>query len=267
MAQRLVALDVDGTLLTSGGELSDRNRRALTGAEVLGWHVVLVTGRPLAIALPVVNDLGLGEYVIAANGATVAGVASGLVVHQALLSAGPVIELIGRLRREVPDVGFAITTGRGVAHERGFELIAPMSQAVSGEVLDASPRADDDVHSLVLFVAGADAVALVEVIAPFAPEGMTVSPSGLAGSVEIALGDVNKAFGIARLCEHIGIEQADVVAFGDGLNDIAMLQWAGHGVAMANAHPDVKHAADEVTLSNDEDGVAVVIERLLEVAC
>ncbi|MGW9157307.1 HAD family hydrolase [Microbacterium sp. NPDC055665] len=74
---------------------------------------------------------------------------------------------------------------------------------------------------------------------------------------------VTKATGLARLCEHLGIGRADVVAFGDALNDVEMLRWAGRGVAMAHAEPVVQAAADETTASNDDDGVAQVIERLL----
>lgn len=74
---------------------------------------------------------------------------------------------------------------------------------------------------------------------------------------------VTKATGLARLCAHLGIDRTDVVAFGDALNDVEMLRWAGHGVAMGHAAPEVADAADEVGGTNDEDGVAQVIERLL----
>ena len=71
------------------------------------------------------------------------------------------------------------------------------------------------------------------------------------------------AWGVARLCERLGIERDDVVAFGDALNDVELLAWAGHGVAVANAVPEAVAVADEVTATNDEDGVAQVLERLL----
>jgi hydroxymethylpyrimidine pyrophosphatase-like HAD family hydrolase len=73
---------------------------------------------------------------------------------------------------------------------------------------------------------------------------------------------VSKATALARLCEERGVERHEVIAFGDMPNDLAMLRWAGHSVAVANAHPEVRAAADEVTASNDEDGVALVLERL-----
>ena len=95
------------------------------------------------------------------------------------------------------------------------------------------------------------------------PPGVHVSPSGLPGSIELTAPGVHKGSAVAHLCERLGVEQRDVVAFGDGLNDHEMLAWAGQGVAMGNAEAETKAIADEVTASNDDDGVAVVVERLL----
>jgi hypothetical protein len=80
--------------------------------------------------------------------------------------------------------------------------------------------------------------------------------------LEISAAGVSKATALTRLCQERGIDRTDVVAFGDMPNDLPMLAWAGHAVAVANAHPDVRAAADEVTASNDELGVALVLERL-----
>jgi hydroxymethylpyrimidine pyrophosphatase-like HAD family hydrolase len=90
-----------------------------------------------------------------------------------------------------------------------------------------------------------------------------VSPSGLPGSVELTAPGVHKGSGVARLCERLGIGRRDVVAFGVGLNDHEMLTWAGYGVAMGNAEDVTKAIADEVAPSNDDDGVAAIVERLV----
>ena len=92
--------------------------------------------------------------------------------------------------------------------------------------------------------------------------GFEATLSG-APFVEVMAEGVTKATGLARLCEHLGVSRTDVVAFGDALNDVEMLRWAGHGVAMAGAEAVVLDAADEVAASNDDDGVARVIERML----
>ena len=94
-------------------------------------------------------------------------------------------------------------------------------------------------------------------------DGFTVTHSG-APFVEILADGVNKAWAVAKLCEHLGIDRAEVLAFGDAPNDAELLAWAGRGVAMANAHPEALVAADEVAGSNEEDGVAAVLERLLD---
>ncbi len=260
---RLLALDVDGTLLTSAETLSPRTRAVLHRAEADGWHVVVVTGRPLSVALPVVHDLGLGEYVVASNGATIAFVANGVILHQASLPGALVAVAIDRARRAVPGLGCAVSTPRGFFREPGFGAVAPLSEAEGELVDDARPHPDESVQSAVLFATHLDAWVLQDLIAAVAPPGIAVSPSGLRACVELTAPGIHKASGLARLCELVGVARGDVVAFGDGFNDHEMLAWAGLGVAMGNAHSETKAVADEVTASNDDDGVALVVERLL----
>jgi Cof subfamily protein (haloacid dehalogenase superfamily) len=259
----LLAVDVDGTLLTTAGTLSPRTGDALRAGDRAGWHVALVTGRPLPYVLPVVRELAVGEYVVAANGGTVAEIESGTVLYQANLPGRLVVEALARARRAVPGLRLAATTSRGFYAEPGFDLLAPLTKADAVLVDDAAPELDDTVHSAVLFAPGAETDAVLAQVAAVVPAGVDVSPSGLPGSVELTAPGVHKGSGVARLCERLGADRQDVVAFGDGLNDHEMLRWAGHGVAMGNADPATKALADEVTASNDEDGVAVVIERLL----
>jgi len=260
---RLLALDVDGTLLTSAETLSPRTRDALHRAEADGWHVVVVTGRPLSVALPVVHTLGLGEYVVASNGATIASAPGGAIRYQSSLPGALVAEAIDRARRAVPGVGCAVSTPRGFFRETGFGAVAPLSEAEGELVDDARPDPDESVQSAVLFAPDFDALVLQGRVAAVLPPGLAVSPSGLRSSVELTAPGIHKASGLARLCELVGVAQRDVVAFGDGFNDHEMLAWAGLGVAMGNAHADTKAVADAVTASNDDDGVALVVERLL----
>jgi len=261
--RRLLALDVDGTLLTTAQTMSSRTRDALVDAEAAGWHIALITGRPLAHAMPVVEELGLGEFVVAANGATVAEISSGAVLYQASLPGELVVEAIRRSRLAVPALGLAVSTPGRFVQEPGFDILAPLSKADGDVVDDACPRADEVVHSVVLFVDGMDALALRDAVAAVVPDGVAVSPSGLPGSVELTAPGVHKGSGVIHLSARLGVQQDDVVAFGDGLNDHEMLAWAGLGVAMGNASAETKAMADEVTTSNDEDGVALVVERLV----
>jgi Cof subfamily protein (haloacid dehalogenase superfamily) len=259
----LLALDVDGTLLTSDDRLTRRTHDALHAADRDGWHVALVTGRPLPYVLPLVRELAIGEFVVAANGATVGEVESGAVLYQASLPGWLVLSALQPARRIVPDLRLAITTARGVHVEAGFNELAPLSKATAVVVDDASPRSDDTVHSTVLFALDVDTDELLRAVSAVVPPDVHVSPSGLPGSVELTAPGVHKGSGVAHLCERLGLDRDDVVAFGDGLNDHEMLTWAGRGVAMGNADARTKAIADEVTASNDEDGVALVVERLL----
>jgi Cof subfamily protein (haloacid dehalogenase superfamily) len=261
--RRLLAIDVDGTLLTTEGVLSTRTREAVRAADRAEWHVTLVTGRPLPYVLPVVQELGVGEYVVAANGATVAEIGSGTVLYQANLPGRLIVDALTRARRAVPGIRLAATTTRGFHTEPGFEELAPLSRADAVVVDDASPRPDDTVTSAVLFVRGADTMDVLAQVAAIVPHGIDVSPSGLPGSVELTAPGVHKGSGVVHLCERMGVDRQDVVAFGDSLNDHEILRWAGLGVAMGNADTHTKAVADEITASNDDDGVALVIERLL----
>jgi len=260
---QLLALDVDGTLLTSTGTLTPRTRDALHAADRAGWHVALVTGRPLPYVLPLVRQLGVGEFVVAANGGTVAEIGTGIVLYQASLPGRLVLDAVARARRAVPGLRLALTTPRGFFVEPGFHELAPLTKDDAVLVDDASPRADDTVHAAVLFVLGADAEDVVAGVRAVVPDGVGVSPSGLPGSIELMPPGVHKGRGVEELCGRLGIDRADVVAFGDGLNDQEMLSWAGHGVAMGNADARTKAIADEITAGNDADGVAIVVERLV----
>ena len=146
----------------------------------------------------------------------------------------------------------------------GFDVIAPLSKADAVVVEDADPHPDDTVHNAVLFVLGLDATTLLQHggIATV-PPGVRVSPSGLPWSVELTAPGVHKGSAVAHLCERLGVGRRGVFVFGDGLNDHELLLWAGRGVAMGNAGEETKSIADEVTASSDDDGVAVVVERLL----
>jgi hypothetical protein len=102
---------------------------------------------------------------------------------------------------------------------------------------------------------------MVSALHPSAADLADLTFSNPNGLVEAARPGVSKASGLARIAAELGVEPGDVIAFGDMPNDLAMLRWAGHGVAMANSHPDVLAAADEITATNVEDGVAMVLER------
>jgi Cof subfamily protein (haloacid dehalogenase superfamily) len=254
---RVVASDLDGTLVREDGSISDRTRRALHAAEEAGALVVFVTGRPPRWMKPVVEATGASGLAICANGALVYDLGRGEIVREHALKAESAARLVAALREALPGVQFAVEAGLTFGHEPSYvpswpitdrtvatveELIASPVSKLLVKHPDLPPR---EIHQQVVELAGEQAV-------------VTYSGDVL---LEVSGAGVSKASTLAALCAENGFEAADVLAFGDMPNDVPMLTWAGHGVAVANAHEDAIGVADEVTASNDEDGVARVLER------
>lgn len=258
---RLVATDLDGTLLRSDGLCSVRTRAALSEIERAGAQVVLVTARPPRWLHELVALVGEQGIVLCANGAFVYDVRNRQILDERCLTPEVVGKVARDLRNSLPGIAFAVESRIGFGREGGFldELTTPedVVAATLEELLDPPPgkvlaRCDDvpgdQFHAVVQTVVGDRAV---------------VSYSGASGLAEISAAGVTKAAALARWCDAQGIDAADVFAFGDMPNDLPMLTWAGRSFGVANAHPDVLAVVDEVCLSNDEDGVAQVLEAAL----
>jgi Cof subfamily protein (haloacid dehalogenase superfamily) len=257
---RLVATDLDGTLLRSDGTLSDRTVAALDAAGRSGALVVVVTARPPRW----VDGLGLDrvahELVLCSNGALVYDVARRRVVAEHRIDEDTARLVLTAIRDAVPSAGFGSEDADGLRHdsahhyagaEAGDRLVATLDDVVRGGVA-----------KLLVRDRTLDFPALVTAVTSAVGDRGVVTWSG-DGLVEISAAGVTKAASLAALAAEHGLGPDDAVAFGDMPNDLLMLTWAAHGVAVANAHPDVLALADEVTASNDDDGVALVLERLL----
>jgi Cof subfamily protein (haloacid dehalogenase superfamily) len=258
---RLVALDLDGTTVAHDGTVTARTAEAVRAAGSAGLIVVLATGRPPRFTERTARELGLTGEAICANGAAIFHVA-----EQRLTDVEPIgadlVDLVGRLRAELPGLAFAVEWGLEFALEPGFEAGLPEKPRNPNIVADVVELADQEPYKLLAThpdIAGAE---LVEQLERIVGDLVEPSHSGL-GFLEIAGRGVTKATGLARLCARLGVEAAEVLAIGDNNNDLAMIEWAGWGVAMGNASDEVKAVADEVTASNADDGVALVLERLV----
>jgi Cof subfamily protein (haloacid dehalogenase superfamily) len=258
---RIVATDLDGTIVRSDGSISDRTRAALAAAEANGAMVVLVTGRPPRWLHGIADATGHRGVSVCANGALVYDLHTEQVVASYPLSVEIAREVVDRLRSAIPGIGFAVeTVTDGFGHEPAYrprwstdaELVAEVDELLSAPLAKLLARHEElDSDSLL-------AAAREVVDADIA----TMTHSSRDGLLEISAAGVSKATTLAALCAEHDLHAADAVAFGDMPNDLPMLAWAAHSVAVANAHPEVLAVVDEVTASNDEDGVAKVLERL-----
>lgn len=257
---RLVATDLDGTLLRSDGTVSDRTREALRRVRESGCDVVVVSARAPRWLKDVLEDLELGSgYAVCSNGAIVYDFGRDGAVRHHTLSAHVSKRLVEALRNAAPGVAFAWEHESLTFREPHYVPLWPtpgmndhldalsVAEPLSKLIVQHPHLSQEELYALVAGICGEEATA-------------TISGEVL---VEISAAGVTKAYALAALCEELDIEAEAVVAFGDMPNDIPMLEWAGRGIAVANAHPDVIAVADEVTEANDADGVAVALERLL----
>jgi len=257
---RLVASDLDGTLLRSDDSVSERTRAAIAGTVAAGIRFVLASARSADWLAPEVTRLGLGEIAICNNGALVFDVEAKRVLIHRPLAPETARELAGSLRQAAPGVAFGCDRPSGFTAEPAYRPLHRPPDSIPRASLSALLA--EPITKLVLQHPDLSQAELHRLVTDLGDGAIEACYSG-AGLVEVAAAGVTKGSALAELCAELGIEASETIAFGDMINDIPMLEWAGRGVAVANAHAEVLAVADEITTSNDEDGVALVLERTL----
>jgi Cof subfamily protein (haloacid dehalogenase superfamily) len=267
---RMVACDLDGTVVRGDGTVSPRTLAAFDACERAGVDVVFVTGRPPRWLPPIAEVTGHRGLAVCANGALVVDLATFGVVRVTALPPATVLEVADRLRARLDGTAFALETLDGVRREPQFmprhehalaartgtlpELLADSPAVV--KLLcrqDPLPRPQRRTADELLEIARAELAGIAE----------PVHSNPWGAMLEIAAPGVSKASGLAGLAAERGIDAADVAAFGDMPNDVPMLRWAGRAFAMTGGHPEALAAAGEAAPPCDEDGVAQVLEWLL----
>jgi len=263
MAERLIALDLDGTTIHHDGSMSPAVRQAVGEVADAGFHVVIATGRAILAAMPLIADLGLEHgFAVCSNGAVTLELdpdhADGYrILETVTFDPAPALEI---LRGSWPDAVVAVEE-LGV----GFKVSAPFPDGeLDGEVrvvpweeLGSSPATRVTFRSPT--GTAEDFLALVERIGLHEVSYAV----GFTAWLDINPEGVSKASALELIRRRLGVETVHTVAVGDQRNDIEMLQWAARGVAMGNAPDEVKVAADEVTTHVDEDGLVPVLKSLL----
>ncbi|MEV4507943.1 HAD family hydrolase [Dactylosporangium sp. NPDC049525] len=265
---KLIATDLDGTLVHSDDTVSDYTRAVLERVKAAGIHIVGATGRGPRLTELVRSDIPSADFLVMGGGSRVVDVRDPehpVVLRDERLDGDALAEVLTRLEHELGTLSVLIEAGDhheaplwGDAdpHWRYPDVVEARVRAecLTGPVLKGFARHPTcDVDEL---------LAVAERVIP--PSMATITQAGL-GYIEICPPGVDKATGLRFVATALGIDPGDVLVFGDMPNDVPMFRWAGFGrVAVANAHPALKALADETTLTNDEDGVATYLEAMLK---
>ncbi|MGX1910944.1 HAD family hydrolase [Streptomyces phaeochromogenes] len=259
---KLVATDLDGTLLRSDDTVSERTREALAAATVAGAAHLVVTGRAVPWTRHILDELGYEGLAVCGQGAQLYDAGAHRLLTSVTLDRQVAGLALAKIEAEVGPLALAASrdgVDGDVLIGPGYRVLGQLKAVPFTDVSElwAAPLTkmyiqhpgltDDELAAAARAAAGG----LVSVV--MAGEGI----------VEILPLGLSKATGLSLAARRLGVKAAETIAFGDMPNDIPMFAWSAHCVAMANAHEELKAVADELTLSNEEDGIAVVLERLL----
>ncbi|MFZ0971661.1 MAG: HAD hydrolase family protein, partial [Solirubrobacteraceae bacterium] len=226
--------------------------------------VVFCTARPPLRLKALAEATDHRGVAVCANGAVVYDLHTESVLEATTLEPATALELVDLLRAEMPGGAWAVEHAAGFGHEPNYVPRWPVPDDTRVAAIEA--LVEQPALKLMLRHSDLSADELLKRAREVCGDLAEFSHSNAADTLlEISAAGVSKATALARLCDERGIDRRDVIAFGDMPNDLPMLAWAGHGVAVANAHPEVIAAADEVTASNDDGGVARVLERVFDV--
>ena len=265
---RMVGFDLDGTLLTTDKRLSEYTKEILRKAVSKGVVVLPVTGRPLNGVPKEISGFWGIRYMITSNGARV--VEDGKTICENLLSVEKARKILD-IFEDYDTLRDIYYDGQGYMPEAFIQRIGDFvsSPAMAAYMVstripikDIRAKFEEENRSLdkiqALFCSREDQEEAWKRVEALGDVEVTGS---LSMNIEVNAGGVHKGLALGWLAKRLGIEREEVMAFGDGLNDVGMIREAGCGVAMANAVPSVLEAADMVTMSNDEDGVARAVEK------
>ena len=261
MTPRLVATDLDGTLVRTDGTVSDYSRSVLGELDRRGVPVVIVTARPIRWMDDLWSMVGRHGLAVVSNGAAVVDLGRDEVRDVRGIDPAEGLRMIEAVRRAVPEAAYAVECVSGLVRDASYPEHDPLPDGSPvGEL--AELWTDPALKVLVKHDAADPEQFRRRVMAAV---GEAAIPTWTVdGLVEISAVGVTKATALARIADELGIGAADVVAFGDMPNDLPMLRWAGTSYAMANGHRDLLAAADHVAPTNDEDGVARVLAGLYD---
>lgn len=261
---KLIGVDVDGTLLNSENKITPRTRQALIRAGEMGHKIVIVSGRPTSAVKDLAKELEFDKFnglLAIYNGGSITDYSSGKVLANHNLERKLALEILDQSRDM--DIDIIIPYEDMILSDKDHKFLQAESKLLGLEakiVSDIRDKLDFDPNKI-LFAAE---IAKLEESIPFLVENFGNATSQVRSHrnyYEIMPKGLSKGNSLLEIAKLYNIDQADIIAFGDEMNDFTMIEVAGVGVAMANAVDEIKEIADYVTLSNDEDGIGDYLEK------
>ena len=262
---KLIGTDLDGTIVAHYGFISERTKIAFTAANAAGIHIYFVTGRPIRWMAEIKENFNFGLG-ICGNGAMLYDFLNEKILEEWLFSVEAQLETVKRLRAVIPPVTFAVEVNQQFAREKKYVPrwdigadnvgVDEIEEVITAPALKILARCQNSEFSSdeMLVLASKELAGIA-----------TVTHSNSTDSLlEISADGVSKGATLAKMADRHGLTADDCVTFGDNPNDFSMLTWASRSWAMADGHPDLMKHAKYQTDAHQEDGVAKVIERLLE---
>lgn len=262
---KLIASDLDGTIVAHYGDITQRTIDAFRKAHSMGIEIFFITGRPPRWMPEIKEAFGIGKAVCG-NGAMLYDLQNDKVLEEWLIDVDVQLEAVKRLRRAIPEISFAIESHNYFHREKiyiprwdvGLDNVGvhQIEEVITSPALKVLARCSQQelTSDEMLEIAKVELDGLA-----------TVTHSNPHDSLlEISALGVSKGMTLAKMAGRLGIDAADCVSFGDNPNDFSMLEWCGRSFAMADGHPDGPKYAKGIAGPCEEDGVAIIIEQLLE---
>ncbi len=267
MKYKLLVLDIDGTLTNSKKEITPRTLESLLKLQSAGTKLVLASGRPTYGIVPLAKELQMdrfGGFILAFNGGKIIDAQTMEVIYEQVLPHS----LVAPLYMAAKESNAVILSYKGdkiISEEPEYKHVAYESFLTKMEAIKVDSFCESiDFNPDKCLIVGEpdDIIPLIDTLNSSYSEQLSAYRSE-PFFLEVVPKGIDKALSLKRLFEHVGCTEADIAAAGDGFNDLSMIELAGFGVAMANAQEPVKEAAQFITLSNEEDGVAHMVEHFL----
>ena len=265
MNYKLLVLDIDGTLTNSQKEITPATVSALTELQERGIKVVLASGRPTPGVVRLAEELNLakyGSFILAYNGAKIINCQTNEIIHQAVIPRQYIAQLYDAAIAN--NVGIISYENDGVisgtAIDQYMELEARINHIPIKQVDNFVEYIDFDVNKCIMTSDGEYLATVEQKLKEQFKDELSIYRSE-PFFLEIMPQNIDKAYSLGKLLAHLNLSKDEMVCCGDGFNDLSMIQYAGLGVAMANAQQVVREAADYITKSNDDDGIVHVIEK------